>query len=92
VSLALLTDLPIGAIERTLVLDHSDQVLLLAKAIDLSWDTTKAILQVRAASESGSANELELNHARFMKLTPETARTAIQFYRLRERATKAPLN
>jgi hypothetical protein len=34
---------------------------------------------------------LELNHARFMKLTPETARTAIQFYRLRERATKAPL-
>jgi len=92
VSLALLTDLPIGAIERTLVLDHSDQVLLLAKAIDLSWDTTKAILQLRAASESGSANELELNHARFMKLTPETARTAIQFYRLRERATKAPLN
>ena len=92
VSLALLTDLPIGAVERTLVHDHSDQVLLLAKAIDLSWDTTKAILQVRAATKSGSAHELELNHARFMKLTPKTARTAIQFYRLRERATKAPLN
>jgi uncharacterized protein (DUF2336 family) len=38
VALSFLSDLPIGAIERTLVHDHSDQVLVLAKSIGLSWD------------------------------------------------------
>ena len=91
VALALLSDLPIGAIERTLVHDHSDQVLVLAKSIGLSWDTTKAILLMRTASrtESRSTQGLEDCLCRFKKLKPETARTAIQFYRLRERANKA---
>jgi uncharacterized protein (DUF2336 family) len=88
VALSLLSDMPIGAIERTLVHDNSDQVLVLAKSIGLSWDTTKAILLVRSASKASSTHELEQCLANFKKLKPETARTAIQFYRLRERAAK----
>jgi hypothetical protein len=34
----LLTDLPIGAIERAMVHDPGDQILVLAKSIDLSWE------------------------------------------------------
>jgi uncharacterized protein (DUF2336 family) len=94
VALALLSDLPIGAIERTLVHEHSDQVLVLAKSIDLSWDTTKAILlmQHTTMTKSRSTHEFEQCHSSFTKLKPETARTAIQFYRLRERATQAVSN
>ena len=46
-ALSLLTDLPVGAIERALVHDTGDQILVLAKSIDLSWKTTRAILMLR---------------------------------------------
>jgi uncharacterized protein (DUF2336 family) len=92
VALSLLSDLPVGLIERALVHDHSDQVLILAKSIGLSWDTTKAILLVHAATKDISVHEFEQCLARFKKLKPETAQTAIRFYRLRERASKAPSN
>jgi uncharacterized protein (DUF2336 family) len=91
VALSLLSDLPIGAIERALVLDHSDQVLVLAKSIGLSWDTTKAILLVRSSDNTkhSSAHQFEQWFANFKKLKQKTARTAIQFYRLQERAVKS---
>ena len=92
VALSLLSDLPMGAIERTLVHEHNDQVLVLARSIDLSWDTTKAILLIQARTKGKSACEFEQCLASFKKLKPETARTAIQFYRLRERAAKAAPN
>jgi len=89
-ALALLTDLPIGAIERALVHDTGDQILVLTKSINFSWKSTRQILLLsgatyRAQDESGEYLE------RFRKLRPETARSAIQFYRLRERAGKAQL-
>jgi uncharacterized protein (DUF2336 family) len=90
VALSLLIDLPIGAIERTLVHDHSDQVLVLAKSIGLSWDTTKAILLMQATTQAKGRLTIELDQclANFKKVKPETARTALQFYRLRERAVR----
>lgn len=84
-ALSLLTGLPVGAIERALVHDTGDQLLVLAKAIDLSWRTTRAILAVR----SGAGGEFPEYLERFNRLRPETARAAIQFYRLRERASKS---
>ena len=94
VALSLLADLPIGAIERALVLDHSDQVLVLARAIGLAWDTTKAILLMHSVGEGKqrSPHDFDQIVANFKKLKPETARTVIQFYRLRERAAKTPPN
>lgn len=82
-ALSLLTDLPIGAIERALVHDPGDQILVLAKSIDFSWKTTRAVLML---DKSINAEEYL---DRFKKLRRETAQSAIQFYRLRERAAKA---
>jgi uncharacterized protein (DUF2336 family) len=90
VTLSLLCNLPIGAIERALVHDSTDQVLVLAKFIDLPWETTEAILQI--VPKGRSTHELEQSHAVFEKLKSETARTTIQFYRLQERATGAASN
>ena len=82
-ALSLLTDLPIGAIERALVHDPGDQILVLAKSMDFSWKTARAVLML---DKSINAEEyLE----RFKKLRRQTAQAAIQFYRLRERAAKA---
>ncbi|HKA78325.1 MAG TPA: DUF2336 domain-containing protein [Pseudolabrys sp.] len=86
-ALSLLTDLPIGAIERALVHETADQILVLAKAMNFSWKSAHALLTVQRSaghSKSESAEYLD----RYKRLRPETARAAIQFYRLRERAAK----
>lgn len=88
-ALSLLTDLPIGAVERALVHDTGDQILVLAKSIDLSWKTTHAVLALQGGANHQPIGVSEEYLDRFKKLRPETARAAIQFYRLRERATNS---
>ena len=77
VALSLLCDLPIGAIERALVHDHSDQILVLAKSIGLSWQTTKALLTTQVGSRGGSPHEIEQSHAAFTKLKPDKDRDQV---------------
>ncbi|TYL78960.1 DUF2336 domain-containing protein [Bradyrhizobium cytisi] len=86
IALSLMSDLPIGAIERALVRSEPEQILILAKAIGLSWDTTKAILTFQRGSAPEAKARLEQCFASFFRLKPNTAKAALQFYRLRERA------
>jgi uncharacterized protein (DUF2336 family) len=86
-ALSLLADLPIGAVERALVHDTGDQILILAKSIDFSWNTTRALLALQGGADQRPIGVSGEYLDRFKKLRPETARAAIQFYRLRERAT-----
>ena len=90
VALALMCDLPISHIERAIVHNQADHLLVLAKALGLSWETTKAILAMRAPNRNSSAKEPEALCASFMKLQAKTAVSALQFYRLRARA-ESPL-
>lgn len=86
VALSIMCNLPIGLIERALVQSESEQLLVLAKAIDLSWETAKALL-ILQAGRGGLAKEwLDRCFASFFRLQPKTARAALQFYRLREQA------
>lgn len=86
VALAILCDLPVGAIERAMVQDRADLVLLLARGIGLSWACARAILKLRKDAQGASAREIDDGLETFSKLRPETARKALQFLRLRERA------
>jgi uncharacterized protein (DUF2336 family) len=92
IALSILCDLPIGLIERATAQTHSEQVLVLAKAIGLSWDTVKAILLLQTGTKASSTNELNTLFGRFTKLKAETASKALQFYRFRERAVSSNPN
>ena len=85
-ALSLLSKVAIGVIERALVHDSADQMLMLAKFTGLSWTTTRALLLLRAVVKDTPVQEVDECFGSFNKLTPEVVRTAIQFYRLRERA------
>jgi uncharacterized protein (DUF2336 family) len=89
IALAVMCDLPIGVIERAIVHDSSEQILVLAKSIGLSWETAKAILLLQAGTRGSSTHEINQCFASFAKLQPQTARRVMQFYRLRERAAAA---
>ena len=79
-------DLPVGHIERAIMHNQADHLLVLAKAIGLSWETTKAILSMHSPTKTAIAAKLEAHCASFARLQPKSAVAAMQFYRLRARA------
>ncbi|MBR1088547.1 DUF2336 domain-containing protein [Bradyrhizobium manausense] len=86
VALSLLADLPLGSVERVFVQQQTDQIIVLARALDLSWATTVALLLLQAGANGSSRQQLDVCFANFSRLQSRTAQTALQFYRLREKA------
>jgi hypothetical protein len=86
IALSILVNLPIGLVERAIINQRTEQVLVLAKATGLGWETTKEILLLQAGTNGSSTLEIDQCCASFARLQPDTAKKAIHFYRLRERA------
>jgi uncharacterized protein (DUF2336 family) len=88
-ALSLMCDLPIGLVERAFVQNQTEQILVLAKAIDLSWVTTVALLLLQAGINGSSRQRLDQCFASFSRLQQKTAQTALQFYRMRDKARRS---
>lgn len=81
IALALKCDLPIAIVEQALATKRVDQILVFAKGAELGWETARAILTML---ELGDIN---VHRDVFARLQQKTARTALQYYRLRNRAS-----
>jgi uncharacterized protein (DUF2336 family) len=90
VALSLLAKVPIDLVERALLDDNPDLIVILAKVAGLSWGTAQSIL-VRASDRAMSVQDLDRALAGFSRLKPTTARSIIQFYDARRRAPASPL-
>lgn len=88
-ALSLMCDLPIGLVERAFVQNQTEQILVLAKAINVSWVTTVTLLLLQAGVNGSSRQQLDQCFASFTRLQPKTAQTALQFYRMREKASRS---
>jgi uncharacterized protein (DUF2336 family) len=88
IALSMMAGLSLGMIERAIANHRTEQILVLAKAIGLSWDTAKAILLLQAGAQGTTSPELDQCCETFARLRPDTAQKALQFYRLRERAAR----
>jgi len=89
IALSLICNMPIAAIEHALVDERLEPILLIAKSTGLTWDTLKAILVLQADAKGGSAPDLDIAFATFVRLKVETANKTIQFYRLSAQAASA---
>ncbi|HET7887984.1 MAG TPA: DUF2336 domain-containing protein [Bradyrhizobium sp.] len=87
-ALSLMCDIPLGAIERAFVQNQTEQIVVLARALDFSWATTMKLLMLHAGVNGSSRAQLDITFANFFRLQPETARTALKFYRMREKANR----
>jgi uncharacterized protein (DUF2336 family) len=87
IALSVMADVPIGVVERAVASRRSEQILVLAKAIGVGWDTARAILLLQAGAQESPPEELDRCCITYARLQRETAKKAIQFYRLREQAT-----
>jgi uncharacterized protein (DUF2336 family) len=87
VAFAALGHFPIALVERALLDERPDLVLLLARAAECCWSTTKAILLMSASNRTLSPLDLDKAMADFDKLKIETAKEAVEFYQLRRHDT-----
>ena len=85
-ALSLLGALPIEVVERAMVRDRLEAVLIIAKAIGLSWPTAKAVLLLCTGRQGLSASALEESRTTFNKLKRETAIKVIEFQQRRRDA------
>lgn len=89
IALSALCKLPLDVVERGLVHDRVEPVLVFARSIGLDWETTQSILTLRTGSGGCNKSEIDEALAHFTRLKPETAQKAVAFYRLRAEAWRA---
>jgi uncharacterized protein (DUF2336 family) len=85
-AITLMCDLPVGVVERAFVQNQTEQIIVLARALDISWATTMKLLLLHANVNGSSRQHLDVTFANFLRLQPKSARMALQFYRMREKA------
>lgn len=85
VALSMLGSFPIDLVERALLDENPDMVLILAKAARCYWSTVKALLLMPTAGRGMAAMDLDHAQANYEKLQVNTARQAMEFYTLRSR-------
>jgi uncharacterized protein (DUF2336 family) len=83
VALGLLCDLPVGAVERAMIHDRAETILIIARAAGLTWRSAKAVLLLRAGKGGMAAPELEQCLASYARLKLKTAQEIVRFQRKR---------
>jgi hypothetical protein len=68
------------------VQDRVETILIVAKSMELSWPTVKALLMLRAGKGGLSTQALEQHMANFARLKRATALHAIEYLRKRQAA------
>ena len=85
IGLALMCALPPDVVERTLLFERNREVLLiLAKSLGFSWDTTMSLLFLGAKDHRITAGELRQLATEYDCLNPETSKTIVEFYQTRK--------
>jgi uncharacterized protein (DUF2336 family) len=90
VALAMLSNMPLAFVEQAMARDRSDILMVLAKAIGLSWATAQEILQLRADKGIIAHNEIYQRLARFERLQVATARDIVEIFRVRAQGKIPP--
>jgi hypothetical protein len=86
IGLSLLCSLPGDVIERALFDKKREMLLVLAKALDFSWETTMALLFLGAKDHRITAQDLNDLENEFGRLNIETSRSVLEFYQSRKNA------
>ena len=89
VALARLGVFPVDLVERALLDEGEDMLLLLAKAAGCSWTTAREMLVMFAANRNLQPDDITVAFERYRKLSQQTARNIVTFYEKRMNLRKA---
>jgi uncharacterized protein (DUF2336 family) len=89
VGLSLLCSLPVDVVERALIDKSREVVLVLARALGFSWETTMSLLFLGAPDHRIASQHLDDLRREFAGLNAETSRSVLKLYRSRKQAAAA---
>jgi uncharacterized protein (DUF2336 family) len=89
-ALATMCDLPLKFVEQAMARDRSEALMVVAKAVGLSWSTANEILMLRVKRGIISRSEIVQRLARFEKLQSATAQEIVRVYRSRAQTKATP--
>jgi uncharacterized protein (DUF2336 family) len=89
VGLSLLCSLPADVVERALTNTSSELVLILARALGFSWETTMSLLFLGAPEHRIASQDLDDMKREFTGLNIETSRSVLKLYQSRRQAVAA---
>jgi uncharacterized protein (DUF2336 family) len=81
-ALSLMSNVPTAVIEQHMRDARAESLLVLAKAIGLSWETTRSIMMLAAKRYRRSANGVDQAMAAFHRLRQTTAQQILDFHRM----------
>lgn len=84
VALSMLCQLPVNVTERALKDDSGNLLLVLAKGIGFSWQTTMSLLFLRAPDHRIATSVLEARKREFEAFSRDSAFAVLQFYQSRK--------
>jgi uncharacterized protein (DUF2336 family) len=85
IALAKLGRFPIDLVERALIDDGADMIVILARAANCTWLTTRELLLMHAAKRDLPPDELSRAYERFERLSRLTARRVVDFHERRRK-------
>jgi uncharacterized protein (DUF2336 family) len=86
--LSMLCAVPIDVVDRFMLAERADPVLILCKSAGFGWATARAVMTVRPSRQGTSAQGLDEAHANFEKLSPSTAKRVVRFWQVRPAGDK----
>ena len=84
IGLSLHCSLPVNVVERAITGQNGEMVLILASALNYSWDTAMAILFLGAPEGRILARDLDVFKTEFARLKPKTSQSVLQLYQSRK--------
>jgi uncharacterized protein (DUF2336 family) len=84
VTLAALAKVQIEIVDRSMLGDRLDPVLILCKAANLSWPTVKAVILLRSAGHGMAASDLDAANVNYARLSASTAQRVVRFWQVRQ--------
>ena len=89
-AIAALANVSVSIAENMMVEARAEGVMILAKISGLSWNTVKAIINMRDDLAGKERSDLETCKATYERLRPSTAQQVLRFHRMQQMATPAP--
>lgn len=81
VALAVLCNLPLESVERAMVMDREEAILIVCKAIDMSWGATHAVLNLCAGKMRLGPDRMERCRSLYQHMKRDTALQVVKHQR-----------
>ncbi|QUS39228.1 DUF2336 domain-containing protein [Tardiphaga alba] len=88
-AIACLAHIPVSVAETMMVESSNEGILILSKVANFSWETVKAIINMREALSGLPISDSATDRDTYERLRPSTAQQVLRFHRMQQ-ATSSP--